>query len=272
MRHDRLRLTPGHPVTLSTIAPDDTAAFEGKRADADAELPRLRAELGRLQELLYADQRRSILIVLQGMDTAGKDGVIRHVFEGVNPQGVEVASFRAPTPEEAEHDFLWRVHVHAPSKGHIAIFNRSHYEDVLVARVHGAVPRTVWLQRFRAINEFERELSFEGTVVLKFFLHISRDEQRRRLLERLDEPAKGWKLTSADLYERRFWTAYLAAYEDALRRTTTDWAPWWIIPSDHKWFRNWVVSRVLVDTLQQLKLRYPRSLEDPRKVRRALAR
>jgi PPK2 family polyphosphate:nucleotide phosphotransferase len=271
-RLDSLRVAPGRPVRLSRFDPSDTSAFPGGKEKAEGELERLRVELDRLQELLYADHRFSVLIVLQGMDTAGKDGVIRHVFEGVNPQGVEVAGFQIPTPLETDHDFLWRVHPHAPARGHMAIFNRSHYEDVLVARVHRTVPDAVWEKRYRAIVDFERNLIHEGTTVLKFHLHLSRAEQLERLRARAADPTKLWKLSESDLHERAFWPAYMAAYERALARTTTEVAPWWVVPSDHKWFRNWVVSKVLVDALEGLGLRYPKGTLDPRKVRAALAR
>jgi len=268
----RWRLRPGRRVHLGRFPPDDTSAYRGRKGNAEADLEKLREELDRLQELLYADRRYSILIVLQGMDTAGKDGVIRHVFEGVNPQGVQVASFKVPTPEELDHDFLWRVHSHTPARGHIAIFNRSHYEDVLAVRVHRTVPRRVWEGRYRLINEFERGLSEEGTTLLKFFLHVDPAEQRRRLLERLDDPRKRWKFSPSDLHERQFWPRYMAAYGEMLERTTTAWAPWWIIPSDHKWFRNWLVSRALVEALESLDLRYPKGTRIPDAVRKALAR
>ena len=257
MSLDRFRLRPGQHVRLAKVDPRDTSELRGGKRSAEAKLPGLRAELDRLQELFYADGRRGLLVVLQGMDTSGKDGTIRHVFEGVNPQGVHVGAFKTPTPEEQSHDFLWRIHPHAPAKGDIAIFNRSQYEDVLIARVHELVPKHVWSKRYRGINEFERELVDEGTTVLKFFLHISRDEQEERLRERLTDPTKHWKLSPSDARERSFWPQYTRAYEEMLARTTTAWAPWYIVPSDHKWFRNWLVSRVLVETLEAMDLRYP---------------
>lgn len=236
----------------------DTTTFDGKKDEAEERTGRLRDDLDRLQELLYADHKHSLLIVLQGMDTAGKDGVIRHVFSGVNPQGVSVASFKVPTEEERDHDFLWRVHPHAPGRGRIAIFNRSHYEDVLVVRVHHLVPRSVWHHRYRAINEFERNLAREGTTLLKFFLHIDHAEQRSRLAERRRDPTKRWKLSPSDVRESRLWPEYLAAYRELLRETSTAWAPWYVIPSNHKWFRNWAISKILVDTLSAMPLAYPR--------------
>jgi PPK2 family polyphosphate:nucleotide phosphotransferase len=242
---------------LSRVDPDDTSAFQGKKEDAETQLEPLREELVRLQELLYADHRHAVLIVLQGMDTAGKDAIIRHVFEGVNPQGVEVAAFKVPTSEESDHDFLWRIHVHAPEKGHMTIFNRSHYEDVLAVRVHKLVPKDVWEKRYHAINEFERDLSNEGTTILKFFLHIGSDEQKKRLKERLDDPTKKWKFSPSDPIERKFWSAYMEAYQEMIEETNTAWAPWFVIPSNHPWFRNWAVSKVLIEALKDLKLRYP---------------
>ena len=257
MSPDRYRLRPGVRCRLARFDPKDTSAFRGGKHRAESELALLREKLDRLQELFYADGRRGLLVVLQGMDTSGKDGTIRHVFEGVNPQGVRVGSFKTPTPEELGHDFLWRIHPHAPAKGEIAIFNRSQYEDVLIARVHRLVPKSVWSQRFREINEFERELVEEGTTVLKFFLHISREEQGERLRARLTDPAKHWKLSPSDAKERAFWPEYAKAYEEMLGRTTTAWAPWYVVPSDHKWFRNWFVSKRLIETLEGMRLRYP---------------
>jgi PPK2 family polyphosphate:nucleotide phosphotransferase len=191
------------------------------------------------------------------MDTGGKDGTIRHVFEGVNPLGVKVASFKVPTQEELGHDFLWRVHKQTPAKGEITIFNRSHYEDVLVVRVHQLVPPDVWRGRYARINDFERMLAEEGTTILKFFLHISKEEQKKRLQARLDERDKRWKFNVGDLKERRLWSAYMEAYVDAIGKTSTQWAPWYIVPANHKWYRNLVVCTVIVETLKSLKMRYP---------------
>ncbi len=257
MSFESFCLKPGRPVRLSKIDPGSTAAFRGGKRRATAVLSQHRAELDRLQELFYADGRRGLLVVFQGMDTSGKDGTIRHVFEGVNPQGVQVATFKAPTPEELGHDFLWRIHPHTPLRGNIAIFNRSHYEDVLVSRVHQLVPRRVLSARYGEINGFERELTTEGVTVLKFCLYIGRDEQGRRLRERLKDPSKQWKLSPSDATEREFWPEYMEAYEEMLQRTTTAWAPWYVVPSNHKWFRNLVVSRILIETLRGMDLRYP---------------
>jgi len=253
----RLKLSPGESVDLHKFDPQDTSGWPNGKGKAEAALPKLREELDRLQELFYADARRGLLVILQGMDTSGKDGVIRHVFEGVNPQGVRVSSFKEPTPEELAHDFLWRVHRDAPARGEIVIFNRSHYEDVLVARVHRLVPQKVWSKRFDAINAFERELVEEGDSILKFFLHISREEQGRRLKDRMRDPTKRWKLSAADFHERLYWNKYQSAYEDVLGRTNTPWAPWYLLPADHKWFRNLAISSILVEHLGTMKLRYP---------------
>jgi len=195
--------------------------------------------------------------VLQGMDSAGKDGTIRRVFEGVNPQGVRVVSFKVPTGPELDHDYLWRVHAQVPGRGEMVLFNRSHYEDVLVPRVLRTIPRSAVERRFREINEFERMLTEEGTTVLKFFLHISRREQKRRFQERLDDPTKHWKFRRSDLLDRRKWDAFQKAYEDVLSKTSTEWAPWQVVPSDHRWYRDWVVSDRIVRTLERLKMRYP---------------
>jgi len=254
---DGLKLPFGINVDLRRMDPADTSTWPGGKRKGEVALPTLRAELDHLQELFYSDARRGLLVILQGMDTSGKDGVIRHVFEGVNPQGVRVSSFKQPTPEEQAHDFLWRIHRDAPAKGEIVIFNRSHYEDVLIARVQHIVPHRVWSQRFDAINAFEHELVEEGDIVLKFFLHISREEQARRLEARIRDPTKRWKLNAADFHERRYWDEYASAYEDVLERTNTAWAPWYVLPSDHKWLRNLAISSILVEQLRALKLRYP---------------
>lgn len=252
-----LRVRPGARVDLSRYDPGDTSALALTKKKAEKELARLTAELGRLQEMLYADGRFAVLVVLQGIDTSGKDGTIRHVFDGVNPQGVRVASFKVPTELESRHDFLWRVHQQVPAKGEIVIFNRSHYEDVLVTRVHGLVPKKVWRARYAEINAFEHELVGEGTTVLKFFLHISPEEQAERLRARRDDRTKRWKFSEADIKERQFWDQYAAAYRDVLEKTTTSWAPWTIVPSDRRWYRNAVVSSSLIEALRRLKLRYP---------------
>jgi PPK2 family polyphosphate:nucleotide phosphotransferase len=248
---------PGTSVKLSRWSSDDTSGFDGTKAASRKQLEKLTARLERLQELLYAGHEHSVLVVLQGIDSAGKDGTIRRVFEGVNPQGVRVVSFKAPSVEELDHDFLWRVHAQLPARGEMVLFNRSHYEDVLVPRVHGLIKRPVWERRYREINDFERMLSEEGTTVLKFFLHISRREQRRRLQERLDDPTKHWKFRGADLQERLRWNSYMKAYDDALSQTSTPWAPWHVVPSDRKWFRDLYVSERIVSALEKLRMRWP---------------
>ncbi len=254
---DRWTIRPGTKVDLGAFDPSATPGARESKSAGRAEAARLLKRLEALQELLYANQDRSVLIVLQALDTGGKDGTIRHVFGGVNPQGVHVSRFRVPSVEERAHDFLWRVHPDAPAKGEIAIFNRSHYEDVLAARVERLVPKSVWQERYRSINEFERLLTEEGTVVLKFFLQISRAEQRRRLQDRLDDPTKHWKFSASDAAARRQWSGYQRAIADLLERTSTEWAPWRLIPADRKWYRDWAVSRVLVDALEALDLKWP---------------
>jgi PPK2 family polyphosphate:nucleotide phosphotransferase len=247
--------------------PDDTPGFSGVKDDGRRELTKLTVRLEKLQELLYAEHKHSVLVVLQGMDTAGKDGTIRRVFSGVNPEGVHVASFKVPSVQELSHDFLWRIHEQVPARGQMVLFNRSQYEDVLITRVHGLIPKAVWERRYREINEFERTLTEEGTTVLKFFLHISRGEQKRRLEERLADPTKHWKFAEADLQERELWTAYMRAYEEALTKTSTPWAPWYVVPSNRKWFRDLFVSDRIVTTLQGFRMRYPPLLPELRTAR-----
>jgi PPK2 family polyphosphate:nucleotide phosphotransferase len=259
---DRYRIQPGSQVDLSQWDPRDQSAFPAGKKEAEKVLDDLNRRLETLQEMLYAEGKHKLLVVLQAMDTGGKDGVIRHVFDGVNPQGVKVASFKVPTAEELAHDYLWRIHKHTPGKGEIVIFNRSHYEDVLVVRVHNLVPPEVWGRRYDQINDFERLLAEEGTTIRKFFLHISPEEQKARLQARLDEPDKRWKFCLGDLKERRLWPEYMRAYEDVLSRTSTDWAPWYVVPADRKWYRNLVVASVLVETLEGLNMRYPEPEEN----------
>ncbi len=258
----RYRVKPGGKVDLSKIDPRSTAAFKGDKDDAQKELLDLNKRLEVLQEELWAEGKHKVLVVLQGMDTSGKDGAIRHVFEGVNPLGVRVAAFKTPTEEELAHDFLWRVHPKVPGKGEMVIFNRSHYEDVLVARVRSFVPPEVWEPRYAQINDFERLLTGTGTVILKFFLYISKDEQKERLQERLDDPLKHWKFRRGDLEDRALWDEYVKAYEDALARTSQDHAPWYVVPSDRKWYRNLVIARILVEALEKLDIKVPPAEED----------
>jgi PPK2 family polyphosphate:nucleotide phosphotransferase len=253
---------PETKVKLSKWDPNDMGGFKGSKKRGIAKYEKLNGKLEALQELLFAEHKHKVLVVLQAMDTGGKDGTIRHVFEGVNPAGVRVASFKAPTPEELDHDFLWRVYKEVPGKGEMVIFNRSHYEDVLVVRVHNYVPPEVWKKRFDQINEFERTLAENGTTILKFYLHIDRDEQKERLQARLDDPTKRWKFRLGDLEERKLWSDYMQAYEDVLSKTSTDYAPWYIVPANRKWYRDLVISSVLVDTLERLKMKYPESEEN----------
>ncbi len=260
---ERYRIAPGTKVDLSAWDPDDTSAFDGKKADAKKPFTDLLERLDRLQEVLYAQHRHRMLVVLQAMDTGGKDGVIRAVFGPLNPQGVRVASFRVPTPLELDHDFLWRIHKQTPGRGEIVVFNRSHYEDVLVVRVHELVPKEVWAKRYDHINAFERLLADEGTTILKFFLHIDREEQKRRLQARVDDPTKRWKFNPGDLKERELWPAYMRAYEDALSRTSTAHAPWFVVPANKKWYRNLVVAHIVTSTLEGLKMDYPAPSFDP---------
>ena len=259
---DRYRVKPGADVKLSEYDPDETSEYKGSKDEAMGKLAELTGRLETLQELLFAEHKQKLLVVLQGMDTSGKDGVIRHVFEGVNPQGVRVASFKVPTALELDHDYLWRVHSQAPGKGEIVIFNRSHYEDVLVVRVHELVPREQWSRRYQQINDFERLLVEEGTTILKFFLHIDKDEQKERLQERLDDPNKHWKFNTGDLKERQLWGKYTQAYEDVLGQTSHEDAAWYVVPANRKWYRNLVVASVLVEQLEKLDMKYPEPKED----------
>jgi PPK2 family polyphosphate:nucleotide phosphotransferase len=258
---------PGAKVKLDDIDPSFTGKHESESEAKTAivhDLDRLR----QLQYRLYAEHERSVLIVLQALDAGGKDGTVRHVFGAFNPQGANVHAFKVPTAEEAAHDFLWRVHAATPARGHIAIFNRSHYEDVLVARVHELVPEKVWSKRYDRINEFEKNLAQAGTHILKFFLHISPDEQLRRFKKRLDDPQSWWKLNEGDYAERKHWAEYREAYEDVLERCSTKRAPWYVIPSNHKWFRNLAVARIVADTLDDLDVQLPEPAADIEAIRR----
>jgi PPK2 family polyphosphate:nucleotide phosphotransferase len=242
------KIAPGKKVKLADYDPADTAGLD--KEAGKGRFAELNAELDGLQEQLYAAGAQAVLIVLQGMDTAGKDGAIRHVLQNVDPQGCRVESFKVPTEEELAHDFLWRVHKVAPRRGMIGVFNRSHYEDVLVVRVHNLVPKHVWRARYEQINGFEALLAANHTIILKFFLHISQGEQEQRLLEREQDVTKAWKLSAGDWQERKLWDEYQAAYEDALAKCSTEAAPWYIVPANKKWFRDLAVSEVLVDTLR----------------------
>jgi PPK2 family polyphosphate:nucleotide phosphotransferase len=262
MKLKRYRIKPGSKVNLARHDPGETSAANGGKLDTEEVFADLNQRLELLQERLWAENRHKVLVVLQGLDTSGKDGVIRKVFEGVNPLGVRVAAFKAPTEEELAHDFLWRVHPRVPGRGELVIFNRSHYEDVLVARVRGFVPPKVWKARYDQINDFERLLTETGTTILKFYLHISKDEQKQRLQERLDNPEKRWKFRKGDLEDRALWDDYMKAYEDLLSKTSTHEAPWYVVPADRKWYRDLVVASVLVETLEKLKISRPEPVED----------
>ena len=261
---DSLRVMPGKKVRLGDIDPDDSHGYT-KDGAAD-ELQKGLDRLTDLQDRLWAEAKHPVLIVLQGIDAAGKDGSVKHVMGAFNPMGCSVTSFKVPTPNEAAHDYLWRVHQRTPGKGEIAIFNRSHYEDVLVVRVHDFVPKKVWQRRFDHINEFERLLAEEGTTILKFCLLIDRDEQRARLQARIDDPRKNWKFKLGDLAERKLWDDYTAAYEDVLGRCSTEHAPWYVIPANRNWFRNLAIAEIVADTLEDLKPAYPPPTEDLSKV------
>ncbi len=247
---------PGTKVSLKKLDPADTGSYKDA-GEVEGLLKKQLDELVDLQHLLYAENRRALLIILQGMDTSGKDGTIRHVMAGMSPLGVQVQAFKAPTDEELAHDFLWRVHQKVPRFGFIGIFNRSHYEDVLVVRVHDLVPRKVWKARYAQINQFEKMLTANGVTVLKFFLHISKDEQKKRLEERLQDPTRHWKLSLKDVEERGYWGDYRKAYEAVLNKCSTPWAPWYVIPADHKWYRNLLVAEIIVKTLRDFKMDYP---------------
>lgn len=263
---DKYLVEPGSRIDLVDFDPEDKSQFTGNKQEAALKLVELTIQLDKLQGLLYAEHKHKILIVLQGLDTAGKDGVIRSVFSGINPQGVHIASFKVPTPVELDHDFLWRIHSQVPGRGELVIFNRSHYEDVLVVRVHNLVPEAVWRQRYDEINNFEKMLVEEGTTIIKFYLNISKDEQKQRLQDRLDDPKKNWKFNPGDLKERELWDQYIKAYEDAINETSTKWAPWYVIPSNRNWYRNLCVISTIVAALDGLNMRYPAPAPDLDKI------
>jgi len=269
----RFRVTPGRRVRLSELDPADTARM--RKEDAQGKLAEGIEGLASEQDRLYAQNSWAVLMLLQAMDAAGKDSTIKHVMSGINPQGCQIYSFKAPSHEELDHDYLWRATLALPERGRIGIHNRSHYEEVIVTRVHPELldreqlPKStrgpsLWKRRFEAINNFERHLVENGTLVLKIFLHVSKDEQRRRFLERIEEPEKFWKFQPADVAERAHWDDYMAAYEDVFRHTSTDWAPWYVIPADHKWFTRLAVAAILRDTLVDLKLSYPKVPDEVR--------
>lgn len=264
---ERFKVPAGTKVKLKDFDPGFKDHHESHE-DADEEIEKYKKRLRELQDVLYAERRRSLLICLQALDTGGKDGTINHFLGAMNPQGCRVAAFKQPSAEELAHDFLWRVHREAPARGEVVIFNRSHYEDVLVVRVHNLVSKEVWSLRYDRINAFEKGLRENGTHVLKFFLHISKDEQLARFEKRLDDPAKQWKISESDYAERKFWDDYTAAYEEALSRCSTEHAPWFVIPANHKWFRNLAVARIVVEHLEGLNMSYPKPTVDLKQIRR----
>lgn len=263
----RFRIEPGAKVKLDEI----DAGYKGEhedKASAQAEIDKYAQHLPDLQYLMYAENSRSLLIILQAMDAAGKDGTIKHVLGTMNPQGCRVYNFKAPSAVELAHDFLWRIHQATPPKGYVTVFNRSHYEDVLVVRVHNLVPKEVWSKRYDEINAFEKHLTHNGTHVIKFYLHIDKAEQLERFKQRLDDPSRQWKISESDYAEREYWSEYQRAYEEAISACSTDRAPWYIIPSNHKWFRNLAVSQILVNTLESFNMKFPEpsvNIEDIRK-------
>jgi PPK2 family polyphosphate:nucleotide phosphotransferase len=259
---------PGTKIRLKHFDPD----YHGKHESREQALPEIQKyveKMAQLQYLMYAEKKHSLLAVLQGLDAAGKDGVVRHVFTGMNPAGCVVSDFKQPTPEELAHDFLWRVHPHVPAKGSVAIFNRSHYEDVLVVRVHELTPEKVWSKRYDEINEFEKLIATQNqTSILKFFLHISKQEQLVRFAKRLDDPARQWKISDSDYKERDYWGDYTKAFEDVLDKTSTGRAPWFIIPSNHKWFRDLAISQIIVRQMEEMNMQFPKPTVNLAEIRR----
>jgi PPK2 family polyphosphate:nucleotide phosphotransferase len=264
----KLIVKPGSRIRLKHFDP----SYHGKHESRESALPEIQKNLQKmdqLQYLMYAENKHSLLIVLQGLDAAGKDGVVRHVLTGMNPEGCVSVNFKQPTKEELAHDFLWRVHPHVPARGSVAIFNRSHYEDVLVARVHGLVPEKIWSKRYDQINDFERLIVTENnTTILKFFLHISKGEQLARFKKRLDDPARQWKISDSDYKERDYWSDYIRAFEDVLTRTSTEHAPWFIIPSNHKWFRDLAISQIIVRQMKDMDMQLPKPTVNIAEIRR----
>lgn len=260
-------VAPGSRVHLAKVDPSFTGPH-GSHEQAEVETREQVERMARLQSLLYADATQSLLIVLQGLDAAGKDGAVRHLFAGMNPQGIKVFSFKEPSATELAHDFLWRAHIRTPARGEVAIFNRSHYEDVLIVRVHKLVAQPVWQKRYELINAFENTLAENRTRILKFYLHIGPGEQLARFKQRLDDPERQWKISESDYTERELWPHYIEAYEDALAATSTKWAPWYIIPANHKWFRNLAMSHIVADTMEEMGLKSPRPRVDLTEIRR----
>jgi PPK2 family polyphosphate:nucleotide phosphotransferase len=265
--YNKFRIHSGSQLRLKDFDPDFANKHEDKKS-ALLKVTKLQQRMDALQFQLYAEQKRSLLICLQAPDAGGKDGVVRHVISSMNPQGCRVVGFKQPTPEEVGHDFLWRIERQTPMRGEVVIFNRSQYEDVLIVRVHDLVPKSVWAKRYEQINDFERRLVANGTHILKFFLHISEEEQLRRFKQRLDDPGRRWKISEADYTEKEYWTSYQAAYEDAIGKCVTSAAPWFVIPSNHKWFRNLVISRIIVETMENLGIKVPEPSVDIADIRK----
>jgi len=257
MAFEEYCIKPNQKIKLKDYDPNSLGNWEGKKKEAKQEFTKLAKKIGELQKLLYAEHKHKGLIVLQAMDSGGKDGTTRSVLKKVNPQGVKIANFKVPTPIELDHNYLWRVHAKVPGKGEMTFFNRSHYEDVLVVRVKELVPKHEWSKRYDQINAFEKMLAEEGTLILKFFLHIDLDEQKKRFLERLEDPQKHWKFNPGDIEERKRWDAYQQAYEEVLNRTSSEWAPWYVVPANRNWYRNLIVASVITEALEGLKMQYP---------------
>jgi PPK2 family polyphosphate:nucleotide phosphotransferase len=255
-------IKPGEKIEIRKFDPEDISWWKKDKSTAKKEIKKLRKKLITLQQLLYAEKKQKILIVLQAMDSGGKDGTIQAIFKGVNPQGVSVANFKVPTPVEMGHDYLWRIHEKTPQNGEIVIFNRSHYEEVLIVRVHNLVPKKVWEKRYNHITQFEQLLADEGTTILKFFLNISKEEQKNRFIDRIDVPEKNWKFNPNDIEERKFWDDYMLAYGEAISRTSAIHAPWYIIPANHNWYRDLVIAKIITKTLENLKMSYPQPIEN----------
>ncbi|RYD21295.1 MAG: polyphosphate kinase 2 family protein [Verrucomicrobiaceae bacterium] len=261
---ERYLVKPGSKLDLRAIDTNEKTLFQGaSKDDIDPQFDELQSQLQQLQKVLYAQNKHRILVVIQAMDTGGKDGCIKNVFSRIDPQGIHVQSFKKPSEEELAHDFLWRVHSRVPSNGELVIFNRSHYEDIIAVRVKKIYPDEVWKRRQRHVVEFERMLTEEGTTIVKIFLHISKEEQKKRLQARLDNPAKHWKINPDDLVDRARWDDFMAAYEDVITKTSTEQAPWYVIPADRKWYRNLCVARIMLDTLKKLDMKFPPITWDP---------
>ncbi len=265
---DKFRVKPGHEIRLADIDPNYSDKDEDKKSSSE-KVAKYQQRMDTLQYRLFAEQKRSVLVILQALDAAGKDGVIRHVFGSINPQGCRVAGFKQPTPEELSHDFLWRIEQKTPKRGEIVIFNRSHYENVLVVRVHDLVPKEDWSKCYDQINDFERRLAANGTHILKFFLHISKDEQLERFKDRLDDPERHWKISETDYSERKYWDAYQTAYEEAIQRCNSHDSPWFVIPSNHKWFRNLAISQIITETMENLGIELPPTNVDIENIRKS---